>query len=72
MWWWKQALDSVYTVVIGWTREQEDGIVTTPKLFDESDEGGDEPALLGASAARVNGDALAAGMMQGLLRGFER
>jgi len=43
-----------------------------PKLFDESDEGGDGPAFLGTSAARVNGDALAASMMRGVLRGFER
>jgi hypothetical protein len=65
-------LDSIYTVVIGWTREQEDGIVTMPKLFDEGSKGGERPAFLGASAARVNGDALDAGVMRGMLFGFER
>ena len=65
-------MDVVYTVVVGWTREQEDGIVTMPKLFDEGSEGGEGPALLGTSTTRVNGDALAAGMMRGMLRGFER
>ena len=65
-------MDSIYTVVVGWTREQEDGIVTMPKLFDKGREGGEGPTFLVASAAWVDGDALVAGMMHGMLCRFER